>query len=225
MAGDEREQNGARCVCRNAVSSGGAAVQRRSVSADRKRRRRAGAAVGTGTLTFSDGNNGFFAYTVNGISQTKAITRETFGILPACSSAAQSSLALATNYQDLWWNAPAGSEAGWGINLVHEGDTIVATWFTYDIDRSPMWLVVTANKIAPASYSGQLYRASQGPPFNSVPFPPLATPGGAQGSNVGTATFNFVDGNTGTFSYTVNGVAQTKSITREVFAPLGTTCQ
>jgi hypothetical protein len=184
-----------------------------------------GAAVGSGTLTFSDANNGSFAYTVNGISQTKSITRETFGILPVCSSAAQSSLALATNYQDLWWGAPAGSEAGWGINLVHEGDTIVATWFTYDFDRSPMWLVVSAYKTAAATYSGQLYRATRGPPFNSIPFPALATAGGAQGSNVGTASFNFVDGNTGTFSYTVNGVTQTKAITREIFTPPGTTCQ
>ncbi len=184
-----------------------------------------GAAVGSGTLTFSDADNGTFAYTVNGISQTKAITRETFGILPACTSAAQSSLAFASNYQDLWWNAPAGSEAGWGINLVHEGDTIVATWFTYDLDRSPMWLIVTANKTGPATYSGQLYRATRGPPFNSVPFPALATPGGAQGSNVGTASFSFVDGNTGIFTYNVDGVTQTKTITREVFVPPGTTCQ
>jgi len=185
----------------------------------------AGIAVGRGTLTFSDANNGSFAYTVNGISQTKSITRETFGLLPVCRSATQSSLALATNYQDLWWGAPAGSEAGWGINLVQEGDTIVATWFTYDLDRSPMWLVVTANKTAPATYSGQLYRATRGPPFNSIPFPALATAGGAQGTNVGTATLNFVDGNTGTFSYTVNGVTQTKAITREIFAPPGTICQ
>jgi hypothetical protein len=184
-----------------------------------------GAAVGSGTLTFSDANNGSFAYTVNGISQIKAVTRETFGILPTCTSAAQSSLALATNYQDLWWNAPAGSEAGWGIHLVHDGDMIVATWFTYDLDRSPMWLIVAANKTGPATYSGQLYRAARGPPFNSVPFPALATPGGAQGSNVGTATFNFVDGNTGTFIYTVDGVTQTKTITREIFTPPGTTCR
>lgn len=31
--------------------------------------------VGSGTLTFTDGNNGSFSYTVNGISQVKAITR------------------------------------------------------------------------------------------------------------------------------------------------------
>ena len=88
-----------------------------------------------------------------------------------------------------------------------------------------MWLIVTANRTGPATYSGQLYRATRGPPFNSVPFPALGAPGGAQGSNVGTATFSFVDGNTGIFSYNVDGVTQTKTITREVFVRPGTTCQ
>ena len=32
------------------------------------------------------------------------------------------------NYEGLWWNSPAESESGWGINLAHQGDTIVATW-------------------------------------------------------------------------------------------------
>ena len=68
-----------------------------------------GAGVGTGTLTFSDANDGTFAYTVNGISQTKAITRQTFGPLPLCTFGAQVNLALTNNYQDLWWAAPAGS--------------------------------------------------------------------------------------------------------------------
>src|SRR5438552_6158939 len=66
-----------------------------------------GTPVGTGTLTFTDADNGTFAYTVNGISQTKAITREVFGTPPVCTFGAQPDLALATNYQDLWWNAPA----------------------------------------------------------------------------------------------------------------------
>src|SRR6202030_2210395 len=71
-------------------------------------------AVGTGTLTFTDVDNGTFAYTVNGISQTKAITREAFGPLPSCIFGAQPDPAQATNYQDLWWNAPGDSESGWG---------------------------------------------------------------------------------------------------------------
>jgi hypothetical protein len=175
--------------------------------------------VGTGTLTFSDGNNGTFAYVVNGISQTKNITHQVFGPLPTCTSGA-GNLAAATNYQDLWWAAPAGSESGWGINFTQEGDTIFATWFTYDLDGTPMWLVVTAPKTAPGTYAGTLYRTT-GPAFNAVPFNPASvvpTP-------VGTATLSFTNGNAGTFAYTVNGVAQAKAVTREVFSGAGTTCQ
>jgi len=58
-----------------------------------------------------------------------------------------------------------------------------------------------------------------------VPFPPVGTPGGVTASKVGTATFTFSDGNNASFAYTVNGVSQTKAITREVFQPPGTACQ
>ena len=177
------------------------------------------AAVGVGTLTFSDANNGNFAYTVNGIAQNKAITRQVFGTLPTCTTAT-GSVAAATNYQDLWWAAPAGAESGWGINLTHQGDTIFATWFTYDVDHTPMWLVVTAPKTAPGVFSGTLYRTT-GPAFNSVPFNPMNVVATA----VGNATFTFSDGNNATFAYTVNGSAQMKAITREVFAAPGTVCQ
>jgi predicted dienelactone hydrolase len=179
-----------------------------------------GSAVGTGTLTFTDADNGTFAYTVNGISQTKAITREVFGPLPSCVFGAQLDPALATNYQDLWWNAPGESESGWGINLAHEGDTIYATWFTYDHDHTPMWLVVTATRTMPGTYAGTLNRTT-GPPFNAVPFNPAAVVGTA----VGNATFTFANGNSATFAYTVNGVSQVKTITREIFRASGTVCQ
>jgi hypothetical protein len=42
---------------------------------------------------------------------------------------------------------------------------------------------------------------------------------------VGTASFTFLHGNSATFAYTVNGISQTKQITREVFASPGTLCQ
>ncbi|HEX4524538.1 MAG TPA: S8 family peptidase [Casimicrobiaceae bacterium] len=183
-----------------------------------------GSSAGTGTLRFNDANNGIFTYTVNGITQTKSITRETFGSLPACAFGAQANLAQTSNYQDLWWAAPAGSEAGWGINLVHESDTIFATWYTFDHDRTPMWLVSTLTKAAAGSYSGDLIRLTSGPPFNQMPFPPIGSPGGASGTVVGNATLNFSDGNTGTFSYTIGAVAQSKSITREVLSSPGTVC-
>ena len=41
----------------------------------------------------------------------------------------------------------------------------------------------------------------------------------------GTAAFAFEDGSNATFTYTVDGVTQSKRITREVFAPPGTACR
>ena len=55
------------------------------------------------------------------------------------------------NYQGLWWNAPAWSESGWGINFAHQGSDIFATWFTYGADGSPLWQSATAVKKCQAS--------------------------------------------------------------------------
>lgn len=179
-----------------------------------------GRTVGTGTLTFTDLDTGTFDYTVNGVTQSKPITREVFGQLPTCTFGILSDLTQAYNYQDLWWASPAGLENGWGVNLTHQGDTIFATWFTYDLDGTPLWLAVAAPKTAAGVYSGTFYRTT-GPPFNAVPFDPTKV----SASPVGTATFTFTDGNKGTFDYTVNGITQSKAITREILVAPGTVCQ
>ncbi|MGH8713610.1 MAG: hypothetical protein ACREYB_06360 [Casimicrobiaceae bacterium] len=183
--------------------------------------------TGTGTVTFTDPNNGSFAYTVNGITQTKAITRQLLGpgAAPVCTFGAQANLALATNYTDLWWASPPGSEAGWGINLTHQGDLIFATWFTFAHDHTPMWLVGTASKTAPGVYTMTQLGRLTGPPFNTTPFPPLGSPMGPVVAIVGSASFTFIDGNDATFAYTVDGVTQSKAITRQVFTNPGTVCQ
>jgi hypothetical protein len=182
-------------------------------------------AVGTGTLVFDDANNGRFLYTVNGVAQVKPITRQVFGTLPTCVFGAQANLALATNYQDLWYAAPAESEAGWGVNFTHQGDIIFATWFTYDVDRTPLWLSATLNKTAAGVYTGTLYRTT-GPAFNAVPF----LPANVGLTAVGTLTLTFANGNSANFTYTLalNGpgstVTQTKAIVRQVYVAPGTTC-
>jgi hypothetical protein len=177
-------------------------------------------AVGNGTLHFTDENNGTFNYTVNGVTQAKTITRQSFGPLPTCLSATQVNPVAATNYQDLWWNAPADSESGWGINLTHQGDVIFATWFTYDAAGKSWWLAMAATKTATATYSGDLFDAT-GPAFSAVPFDSSKF----KPTGVGKGTLHFTDGSNGTFSYTVNGTTQTKTITRQVFATPTTVCQ
>jgi hypothetical protein len=176
--------------------------------------------VGSATLAFTDTNSGTFAYTVNGVSQTKAITRMVFGTVPTCTSSLLADQALAVNEQDLWWAAPSGSEAGWGLNVVEQSNVVFATWFTYDVDGSPLWLSMTATPTGQGAFAGTLYR-STGPAFNAVPFDParvVLTP-------VGTGRLTFSNGNAARFDYTVNGSAQAKSITRQVFNGSGTTCR
>jgi hypothetical protein len=69
-------------------------------------------------------------------------------------------------------------------------------------------------------YSGSVSTVT-GPPLNAVPF----DPGDVVETVVGSATVTFADGNHASFAHLVNGVAQTKSITRPVFVPPGTACQ
>src|SRR5512135_1154875 len=177
-------------------------------------------AVGSATLTFTDATDAQFAYTVNGVTQTKTLTRQAYATPPVCAFGGMANLALATNYQDLWWAAPGGSESGWGINLTEQSGIIFGTWFTYDVDGTPLWLSVTATASSAGVFTGTLYRTT-GPAFSAVPFDPAQVTRTA----VGTATFTFSDGANGTFAYTVNGVSQAKAITREVFVSPGTVCQ
>jgi hypothetical protein len=174
--------------------------------------------VGTGTFTFSDANNGTFNYTVNGTTRSKSITRQLFDApVPTCVASTTGS---STNYSDLWWRGPAGSESGWGVNIQHQGEILFATWFTYDATGKGMWLVMPNNgKTGAGTYSGGVYRTTTGTPY-TAPWNP-AQLGFVQ---VGNATFTFTDFYTGTFAYTVNGVTQSKAIVRQVYSTPATVC-
>jgi len=179
--------------------------------------------IGYGQLSMTDADNGTFAYTVNGISQVKPLTRFDVGTgpRPTCVfTASTPDFAAASNYQGLWWAAD-GTEAGWGINFAHQGNAIFATWYTYDANNAPLWLSVLATSTG-AGYSGTLYRTA-GPTFNNYDSSQWAA------TAVGTATLTFADGNDATFAYATNGLdglpsaSQSKAITRFAFASSGGT--
>lgn len=118
--------------------------------------------------------------------------------------------ARAVSYQDLWWNA---AESGWGINILHQGDTLVATWFIYDTDGKPLWLLGTASKTATGVYAGEVYKYT-GPYYGAATFDTT----GVTESAVGNAEFRFTDIGVGSVRYTVNGTTITKYITRQTYA-------
>ena len=170
--------------------------------------------VGIATLDFSDANNGVFTYRVNSVTQSKPITRQVFGAQPVCT--AGGSPGVLANYQGLWWNAPENSESGWGINLIHQSDTLFATWFTYDAGGKGMWLVMTngaRTAAATPTYRGALYR-TRSPSFDADPW----LPGQVSLTAVGTASFSFADANTAQFDFVVEGFSKRKQLVRQIFA-------
>ena len=177
--------------------------------------------VGTATFALNDENTGTFTYTVNGITQSKPITRQVFD-LQVSSCTAGGTAGASPNYQDLWWRAPAGSESGWGVNLTHQGNILFATWFTYDATGKGMWIVMPEGRLGGTApgYSGKLYRTT-GAPFNANPWNPASI----AVIEVGSGSFSFSDTNAGTFAYTVNGISQSKAITRQVYSSPPTVCK
>ena len=176
-------------------------------------------AVGTATFNFTGASSGTFTYTVNGVTQSKAITRQIFDTPPTCS--AGGAPAATPNFTDLWYRAPAESEPGWGVSLTHQSDVLFAAWFTYDSTGRGMWVVGSRlERTTGNSFTGPLYRTT-GPAFSANPW----NPAGVVATQVGTATFAFTDSSSGTFNYTVEGITQSKAITRQGFSTPPTVCR
>lgn len=171
--------------------------------------------VGSATFTFTAADQGTFAYAVNGVSGSKAITRQVYASpQPLC---APGTAPGDTNFQDLWW---VPTESGWGVNVTHQGDTLFATWFTYGADGRGRWLVMSNLGRVPGTrrYSGDIYQTT-GAPFGAYDPSRLVV------STVGSASFEFTGAANATFTYTLDGTTQSKAIQRQAFASPMTTCR
>jgi hypothetical protein len=117
------------------------------------------------------------------------------------------------NLQALWW-VWNGSQSGWGLNLTHQGSTLFATWFTYDAQGQPTWLVMSSGRsVARYEYAGELYRTS-GPPFNAATFDPARVTRTQEGTaRVLVSGVDYV-----IFAPTVNGASMQFPLGRQVFS-------
>ncbi len=171
--------------------------------------------AGQGRITLREDGRIDFNYTVNGITQTKALQRFDFAEKPPVCGFTTGSRAGATNYTDIWWNS---SESGWGLTLIHQGDTIFAAWFTYGADNQSQWIVGSALvKQEDGSFLGELSRPESGTPFNQINGPATTFPI----PTVGSARLTFSNGENVRFDYTLDGITQTKNLSRFVFVEPG----
>ena len=103
-----------------------------------------------------------------------------------------------TDQSDLWWNA---NEPGWGIQMVQRGQAIFATIYVYRTDNTPYWYAALLTYQGNYVWTGAL-NLSNGSWFGTIPYsvPAFST------QTVGTMTWSATFVESGTLSYTVNGV-------------------
>ncbi|MEP7069436.1 MAG: hypothetical protein ABI789_09360 [Usitatibacter sp.] len=159
--------------------------------------------VGSATLTFTSATTATLAYTLNGASGTKSITRQPFGD-PTNSTPVGM-------YGDLWWGGSA--QNGWGVAISQQYRTLFSVWYTYDASGKTVWYVIPGGAWTAANvFTGAAYRTT-GSPWAGAAYNPAAL----NAQSAGTVTFTFTDINTGVMSYTIDGVSGSKPISRQPF--------
>jgi lysyl endopeptidase len=118
----------------------------------------------------------------------------------------------AFNVTDMWWNA---AESGWGLNLTqHASGQVFGVWYTYTTPNRPYWLILSGGQwVNGTVFTGKLYTVS-GPHYAQPAFDTTKV----ITREVGVMTLTFGgDGNTGSFTWSVDGVTGVKLITRQPF--------
>ncbi|MES2934666.1 MAG: hypothetical protein V4805_14400 [Pseudomonadota bacterium] len=156
--------------------------------------------VGKASFVFADADHASLEFTYEGIARTKPLSRFVFD---------NSHKARSVNYSDTWWMP---SEPGWGLSIAQQFDTLVASWYTYDANGKPTWLVMSGGQWLSASvFKGALYQATSTPTGMALDqdVVTLTTPG--------SATISFTDENHAIFHYEIGGITGSKNISRLPF--------
>ena len=117
-----------------------------------------------------------------------------------------------TDHTDLWWNP---NESGWGVTATQQGEIIFLTFFVYATDNRAAWYTAqiaysTSTALGQSIYTGPMYQTTG--PWLGTFFNPSAV--GVR--QVGTATLTtYVE--SGTLTYSVDGVSVTKALVRQTF--------
>lgn len=119
--------------------------------------------------------------------------------------------AAASPYSGLWWN-PA--ESGWGMSVTQHQGILFTAMYTYDRSAQPTWLVMSrCPMVTTGSCSGEIFRVTGGT------HPGIAWNGAARVvAPVGSGTLTFSDPDHGRLTFTIDGVAGSKSIERQRFS-------
>jgi hypothetical protein len=160
-----------------------------------------GPPVGNATVTYTSNSTATLQYVINGQAGQKAMQRLQFGPVDNTPG---------LKVGDMWWGGT--SQNGWGISITQQFRTLFGAWYTYDASGKVTWYTLSGGTWNGNTYSGTLYTAQSAPwlgvPYNAAAFSAIP---------VGSLSLSFMDANNANMTYTVNGITQTKPITRLAF--------
>jgi len=161
----------------------------------------AGSPVGQANIVFIDAEHAVLNYTINGVSGSKSITRQSFG----------DPQGFAPVRGDMWWGGL--SQNGWGIASLSQGAKLFSVWFTYDAAGAPTWFVMPDGAFSDGRrrYGGKLYRT-----MGSAWIGQAYNPAQLQVIETGTFSFDF-SGDTARFEYSNEGHTGTLQLERQPF--------
>ncbi|MBL8516623.1 MAG: hypothetical protein JNM76_06610 [Betaproteobacteria bacterium] len=158
--------------------------------------------IGTFTFSFTGPTTGTMNWSIGGVPGTKTISRLNYasGVSPS-----------GIDYTDIWWGG--ASQNGWGVALLQQGGVLAGAWYTYNQQNQPVWYLINGGTWTNSNvFTAPLTRATGSPLIGATYNPSLLN-----ASTAGTVTITFTDAANATMSYTVDGVTQTKSISRLAF--------
>lgn len=154
------------------------------------------------------------------MSRSRAL-RTLFALLLSLAALTAAPARADADYGDIWYEGTAAG--GWGVNFAQNDTTIFATFFIYDSNHNPLWLIAQMLRSTDGVYSGPLY-VTTGDYFANSPYDQSFN----SETLVGTATFTATDVNHGILNYTVKigsapNITVNKNIQRQtlVALPLG----
>jgi hypothetical protein len=155
-----------------------------------------------------------------GPAQSKQMERFPFGPQElVCPPATAAERLAAGNYSDIWWGGAQTS--GWGLFLTQIDARMFPVWFTYDVDREPIFYTGSGERQSDGSFTGALLRSRNGTPLAQI----NGSAASLGADPVGTFRFTPSNGISGDFAYVIGSTSQTRRIERFVFGSAPPLCR
>ncbi len=120
------------------------------------------------------------------------------------------------SYSNVWWD-PA--QPGQGIQIVHDGNAVSGAWYLYDESGNGMW-VTFVGQLSGTTLNAELLRFT-GPALGSAFWDSSLV----KNSSVGSVIIDFSSEYAASFTYVLNGVANTMNLEPYKLTGAETNCQ